>query len=299
MLATSPAGALTLAFPAGASLAAEEVEPLGSQRLPSGPFSGTEVPVIEAEGAVIRRAWRIGQGGSTTLQVLAPLRDQIVAEGYEIVYECADRACGGFDFRYALDLLPEPEMHVDLGDFRYLLASRQTDEGRFLIALTVSRDVEAGFVHVTRVQPAAAPTPEDVAETAVAFLPESASRIADALRRDGYVILEGLEFGTGSSDLGNGRDGDLEGIARFLKENPEAVVALVGHTDAVGPLDRNVDLSRRRAASVRGALIADFGVPARQMVAEGVGFLAPRASNLTEEGRSLNRRVEAVLLNTE
>ena len=47
-------------------------------------------------------------GGQTTLQILAPLRDQLSEAGYEIIFECAANDCGGFDFRYALDLLPEP-----------------------------------------------------------------------------------------------------------------------------------------------------------------------------------------------
>jgi len=55
-----------------------------------------------------------------------------------------------------------------------------------------------------------------------------------------------------------------------------------------------VELSRRRAESVRQALI-ERGVPAERLEARGVGFLAPVASNATEAGRALNRRVELVL----
>ena len=73
----------------------------------------------------------------------------------------------------------------------------------------------------------------------------------------------------------------------------------MGHTDTVGGLEANVALSRRRAASVRDRLIERHGVPAEQLEAHGTGYLAPVAPNTTAEGREANRRVEAVLLETE
>jgi OOP family OmpA-OmpF porin len=72
-------------------------------------------------------------------------------------------------------------------------------------------------------------------------------------------------------------------------------VALVGHTDAEGGLAANIDLSRRRAAAVRDRLVAQHGIAAERLSAEGVGWLAPRATNATEAGREANRRVEAVV----
>jgi outer membrane protein OmpA-like peptidoglycan-associated protein len=73
------------------------------------------------------------------------------------------------------------------------------------------------------------------------------------------------------------------------------VVVLVGHTDASGGLAANVALGAKRADAIRARLVAS-GVPTAQVSAEGAGYLAPRASNLTDEGRRLNRRVEVVLV---
>ena len=73
-------------------------------------------------------------------------------------------------------------------------------------------------------------------------------------------------------------------------------VALVGHTDSVGSLDGNITVSRSRAQSVRDALVRGLGVPAAQVDAQGAGYLSPIATNDTEDGRTANRRVEAVLL---
>ena len=70
----------------------------------------------------------------------------------------------------------------------------------------------------------------------------------------------------------------------------------MGHSDAVGSLEANIALSRARARSVAGRLVDTHGVARGQLRAEGAGYLAPRASNATEDGRALNRRVEVVVL---
>jgi OOP family OmpA-OmpF porin len=61
-----------------------------------------------------------------------------------------------------------------------------------------------------------------------------------------------------------------------------------------GDLEHNLDLSKRRAAAVVQALVADHGISADRLTPRGVGPLAPVASNDSEEGRALNRRVELV-----
>jgi outer membrane protein OmpA-like peptidoglycan-associated protein len=76
-------------------------------------------------------------------------------------------------------------------------------------------------------------------------------------------------------------------------------VALVGHTDTSGGLETNIVISRRRAEQVRSVLLGQYDVPREQVTAEGVGYLSPRASNLTEAGQQANRRVEVVVTKTE
>jgi OOP family OmpA-OmpF porin len=119
--------------------------------------------------------------------------------------------------------------------------------------------------------------------------------LAAALAQTGAVALDDLTFATGSAQLGPGDFASLRDLAAYLAGNPDRTVALVGHTDASGDLAGNVALSRARAASVRDRLVRDYGAPADRVTAEGVGYLAPRATNLTPEGRTLNRRVEVVL----
>ena len=69
---------------------------------------------------------------------------------------------------------------------------------------------------------------------------------------------------------------------------------IVGHTDDTGMLAGNLSLSERRAAAVKRALVADFGVVGDRLETRGVGPLVPVSTNTAESGRALNRRVEIV-----
>lgn len=83
-------------------------------------------------------------------------------------------------------------------------------------------------------------------------------------------------------------------MVEYLQGAPETGVYVVGHTDGVGGLDDNMELSRRRAEAVVEALVG-HGIEAARLTALGVGPAAPVASNATEEGRARNRRVELVV----
>ncbi len=296
------AGAVTLSFPAGAVQSARETAPMDSYAIAVGVFSNGRVPTVPAEGAVTKESWKITGGAFSTLQILDLLRKQLINAGFEISFACETDECGGFDFRYQLDLLPEPEMHVDLGDFRYLAAQKLGPEPQY-VSLIVSRGGQSIFVQVTQVGPAQAAPPEILASTKSPDmsalnieLPDGA--LAEKLVAVGRVALEDLTFATGSAELTGTSFRSLSELAAWLKANPDKTVALVGHTDAVGNLDANMALSKRRAAAVMRRLVDDYGVPAKQLESSGVGYLMPRATNLTREGRDKNRRVEAILTST-
>jgi len=296
-----------LSLPAGAERTAERVEGLDSHALPIGPFLDGAVQKLAVEGAVSQSAWRLHAPGLTTLQLLAPLREQIDAAGFVPLYDCEDDICGGFDFRYATAVLPEPDMHVDLGDFRYLAAQKGEGAAAEYLELWVSRSSEHGFVQITHIRPAdTAPLlvtgSTKTPTTATPFSDPgtvSGNGIADTLQAAGAVALDDLQFATASSQLGPGDYASLIALAEYLSANPGQRITLVGHTDAVGSIEANITLSRNRAASVKDRLVALHGADPAQLVAEGAGYLAPRASNLTEEGRARNRRVEAMLTPTQ
>ncbi len=265
----SPGFALTLSFPGPATTTETRQEALTSYRLPLGPWTATGQETRLVEGALDQTAWRITENTLSTLALIKPLREQIAADGWAILYECETNICGGYDFRYATDVMLEPDMHVDLGDFRYLAAER----GDEVLSLIVSRSATSGFVQLTRVGAAAPDSPTVISETVGAtitpMVPQPEGSIGNRLETGGSIPLDDLRFPSGGSALEAARYESLAELAAYLKANPTRSVTLVGHTDASGGLDGNIALSRKRAQSVRQRLITEYGLPAGQIAAEG------------------------------
>ncbi len=151
---------VTLQLPAGASQIGTRVDAPAQYAMPIAGFDGTQVPVQMVQGALDQRAFRLDGSRDNTLALMLPLSDQLTKAGYTLVYQCATTQCGGFDFRFALDVLPEPQMHVDLGDFRYLAAK---GPGGDVITLLVSRSADQAFVQVTTVTAGAVATADPAA----------------------------------------------------------------------------------------------------------------------------------------
>ena len=112
----------------------------------------------------------------------------------------------------------------------------------------------------------------------------------------GRVALYGILFDFDQASMRADSAPQLEEIARLLTASPALKVLVVGHSDAKGALDYNRELSQRRAQSIVKALVEQHGIAAERLTAVGVGMAAPLASNRSEEGRALNRRVELVEL---
>lgn len=276
--------------------------PAATLRLPVEAWS-PDTRVSVREGALRRSVFQYPNSSRTTLQLIQPVRAALEEDGYQTVFACADVACGGFDFRFQLDLLPEPDMHVDLGNYRYLLMEKSGADPH-TVSLVASTTTNSGFLHITEVSDAiidaVLPTPSDTTTPQVQPITDPPlNDMISALTSDGRVVLTDVAFQTGAAVMGAGPFTSLSSLADWLNDNPNAQVVLVGHTDAVGSLENNTALSRRRAAAVVASLVGDFGVSASQLQSAGAGFLAPVASNLTPEGRSANRRVEVVLLSLE
>jgi OOP family OmpA-OmpF porin len=247
------------------------------------------------QGALIEEVWQVPGITGPAAPLYSLLRDQIASQGYEIGFTCADAACGGFDFRYALPIAQGPAMHVDLGDFLYLSATRATASGPEHVALTVSQGGRQGYAHLARVVPDAALPTATTPSTRQAGATSDPGLIA-RLTEAGHAVLEDMEFETGASTLSGQRYDSLAALAAWLGEVPRRRIVLVGHTDTEGALDSNIALSEARAAAVRRFLIEEFGADGAQVEAAGVGYLAPRAANTDAGGREANRRVEVVLV---
>jgi outer membrane protein OmpA-like peptidoglycan-associated protein len=296
------AGAISLDLPASASMQTEELRPADSFALPVGAFAEGVIPTQNVEGDVSFRTWRIDSPGLTTLQILSPLRQQLSREGFETLFECRSDQCGGFDFRFGTEVVPAPAMFVDLADFRFLSARHKTGSGPEYIALMISRSARAGFLQVVQVGSAPAPArPAELpppAEAPVSFAGSKTAALAD-LAEVGRVVLGDLTFASGSADLDDTVFASLKALASLLADNQSWQIALVGHTDATGSADANILISQRRAEAVKERLVMSYETDGSRIEAAGAGYLAPIASNLTQEGRAANRRVEVVLLAAE
>lgn len=295
------ADATEINLPPAAVLQSESVADFANYDMPIGPYAAGGVPVRSLVGLVTHQTWRIESSSRTTLQTLDLIRGQLLLQGYEIVFECNEITCGGFDFRFGTDILGLPEMYVDLADFRYLAAENAAE--RQAVSLVASRSARAGFLQIVRVDPAGS-GPETVEpvvapEAGIVANPPPVEGLAASLARVGHAILGDLRFETGSADLAQGPYASLDELAGLLRSDPDLHIALVGHTDASGSLEANIALSKRRATSVMVRLVADYGIPQSQLEAEGMGYLSPIGDNRTEAGRQANRRVEIIVTSTD
>jgi outer membrane protein OmpA-like peptidoglycan-associated protein len=121
----------------------------------------------------------------------------------------------------------------------------------------------------------------------------TAADIFGELERTGRVALY-VQFDSGKATVRAESEPLVAEMARLLRENPKLSVYVVGHTDLEGALEPNLKLSQDRADSLMKTLISKHGIAASRLMARGVGPLSPIATNATEAGRKLNRRVELV-----
>lgn len=124
----------------------------------------------------------------------------------------------------------------------------------------------------------------------------SAYQMKRTLDSLGTISIYGINFDTAKDRLKQGSEKVLIEIVKLMKNYPELRIEIQGHTDNVGLANYNLDLSNKRADTVKDYLLL-FGVEKKRMIAKGYGLSKPIVSNDTEEGRVKNRRVELLKLN--
>lgn len=108
------------------------------------------------------------------------------------------------------------------------------------------------------------------------------------------TLQDDVLFEYNRADLKPGARYQLYPLVTFLREHPDRTLIVEGYTDNLGLESYNLDLSRSRAAAVRDFLVLN-GISPNRIIAYGYGEASPVASNATEAGRQLNRRVEIVI----
>ncbi len=126
--------------------------------------------------------------------------------------------------------------------------------------------------------------------TSLEFTPD---QMMDALNADGRIALYGIFFDYDSATLQQASASQLQDVITLLHNNPGLRLEIQGHTDSDGSADYNLQLSQRRAESVRQYLLL-FGIEPLRLQAKGYGEAIPLVPNTSDENKAKNRRVELV-----
>jgi len=247
------------------------------------------------EGKVTRILYRVPEGRSS-LEVFRNYTAALAKDRFEVLFECSGTdACGaGFYYRSqgvfgAGRSYSVRDLFVGRPDVqRYVAAKLARSEGDvyvFVFVVETDTSMTGTFVHVDVVEGKAMGT---------GLVTANAAALAEGISQSGHVALYGIFFDTGSATITPASDAAIAEIATLLRENAAMRLHIVGHTDTEGTLDFNMDLSRRRAEAVMQTLVSKHTIAAARLQASGVGYLAPVASNRTDDGRAKNRRVELV-----
>jgi len=137
-----------------------------------------------------------------------------------------------------------------------------------------------------------------VKQTAALIMEKDKPQVRDfAMLKVGMSItLRGIYFDFDKSTIKPESRPALEDAAKMLNENPTINVEIQGHTDSKGSDEYNLSLSDRRAASVVAYLTQNLGIDRSRLTSRGYGESQPIATNDTDAGRALNRRVEFMVL---
>jgi outer membrane protein OmpA-like peptidoglycan-associated protein len=149
----------------------------------------------------------------------------------------------------------------------------------------VGRTIES-LAHRGCAAPATKPKTQHLTPTP---LPKSGVTLQKKL--DAVLARRTIQFQPGSAVLAAGGRTTLDNLLRTLRPYPNARIRIEGYTDSDGTSGQNLDLSRARASTVRGYLVA-HGVEASNLTAIGFGENRPVASNSTPAGKAKNRRIE-------
>ena len=267
----------------GSVITGYQAKDFDAMTLQAAPFKdGKATDQRRLEGRVTRIAYRTGPGPSI-LEVSRNFEDQLAKGGFETLLACDTDQCGGIPFTEKIDVLPIPAMWVDGFNYRYYAGHKKDGGADIYAAVITSKNND----NITT-------------ELVVAVVGAMENKMIDAaamakgLGDKGHIALYGIYFDTDKATIKPESAPTLEEMAKLLRGAPKLSVYIVGHTDNQGGYEHNMTLSKRRAEAVAAALVAHYKIAKARLHTAGLGFLAPVASNASEDGRALNRRVELV-----
>jgi OOP family OmpA-OmpF porin len=271
----------------GSSVVSHAEKAFDDVELPLGPTSDQDkfAKSQHVEGKVTSFKYTTPKGRST-LEVSRSYRDALEGAGFQILYACSGAECFTPKFPYGYtDSRTGIWCRTCAEPMRYLAAKLSRPSGDAYVSLLVDQDQYEGGTWLTIVE---------VKPMAAGSVTVNAAAMAADISSTGHASIYGIYFDTGQSTLKPESDATLAEIAKLLSNTPSLKLHVIGHTDNVGSLTSNMTLSKQRAAAVVAALTGKYHIAASRLDANGVGSLAPVATNRTEDGRAKNRRVELV-----
>ena len=240
---------------------------------------------LNFRGRTTTKVFQIDGTSLTLDQMLQPIITHLNDKQFNIELYCDTNVCGGFNFRKNLTVSNPPFMLVNVANYSVITAVKNSSA----ISLVASKLGNTIYLQILSI----GTTKNDLILQDQEPLKDNYS---SKLKEDGAIVLDDLIYRSGSADLGPGPFASLSALANFLKVTPSSSIILVGHSDAIGELRKNIELSRNRAQAVVDRLIKDYGIDQSRISAQGIGFLSPKTNNSTEKSRKKNRRVEAILI---
>lgn len=130
---------------------------------------------------------------------------------------------------------------------------------------------------------------------AAALAPSPAIVLPAPVRTEEYCAVLDIQFEIDQDEMQREMKEKLAVLATFMKKYPFNSAVIEGHTDNVGTDEYNLNLSQRRADSVVEYLVREHGIARSRLTAVGYGETSPLADNASEEGKRMNRRIDAVI----
>lgn len=241
-----------------------------------------EIVKFEAlEGKITRIVYQHPKERSV-IEIYKNYESALLGAGFGKIFACEGDACGvNFGNTYPSGLVGFVRSYRT--EQRYIALKREDAKGVTHVALYMVKTQDGPFSRLDIVE--SSPMQSGLI---------TVKSLTSDLSARGKAVIYGVYFDTNKSEIKPESNPALEAIANLLKENAALKLYVVGHTDNIGGLEANMDLSLKRSQAVVTALSTRYGIAASRLSAKGVGFLAPVTENETEEGRALNRRVELV-----
>lgn len=299
----------------GSLILGQQQKAFDELKIPTGPEKDRTLTMSVAPQGKVTRTLYLAPTERATLEVATVYENALKGQGFEVVYRCGKEECGGNfkDLMYgsnerlianaAYGQPPAPRASLVKGaleyvrDIRYFAAKKATAGGDVWVSVYAAVQTGGSNGDVSTALTGTTQALVEIVEPKASdakIVTIQAEEIKKGIGTEGRVAFYGVYFDFDKATLKPESEPQLAEMAKFLQANPTLKIYIVGHTDNKGGLDYNQKLSEGRAQAVVTALAQKYAIDLSRMVARGVASLAPMASNVTEEGRAKNRRVEMV-----